>query len=69
MALSTDYLFTGKVHVFDATTGQKVGFFQIPVSSNTIADIIGVSPLEDNSMFAHTMMSLKMKTPSFILLI
>ena len=47
MALSTDYLFTGKVHVFDATTGQKVGFFQIPVSSNTIADIIGVSPLED----------------------
>ena len=47
MRLSTDYLFTGKIHIFDATTGQKVGFFQIPVSSNTIADIIGVSPLED----------------------
>lgn len=47
MVLSTDYLFTGKVNVFDATTGQKVGFFQIPVSSNTIADIIAVSPLED----------------------
>lgn len=47
MRLSTDYLFTGKVNVFDATTGQKVGFFQIPVSSNTIGDIIAVSPLED----------------------
>lgn len=47
MVLETDYLFTGKIHIFNATTGQKVGFFQLPVSSNTIADIIAVSPSED----------------------
>jgi hypothetical protein len=47
MRLSTDYISLGKIHIFDATTGQKVGFFQIPVGSNTIGDIIGVSPLED----------------------
>lgn len=47
MRLSTDYLFTGNVYIFDATVGQKVATVQIPVGSKTIGDIIGISPLED----------------------
>ncbi len=47
MRLSTDYFFTGKIYIFDATAGSKIGTIQISVGSNTIGDIIGVNPLED----------------------
>lgn len=43
-----DYLFTGKVSIFDATTGQQAGTVQVPVgTTNRVGDIIAVSPAED----------------------
>lgn len=47
MRLSTDYLFTGKIYIFDAVGGQRIGTALIPVDSNTVGDIIGLSPMED----------------------
>ena len=51
MSLSTDYLFTGVLNIFDATTSRKIGTVQIPIGSNTIGDILAVNPLEDKLYF------------------